>query len=362
MRFLFDAHHPAHVHFFRHLLGELRKEGHETLVVVRDKDCTVALLDEFGIPFHRLAPCRGGVAGLALEMAERHLRLSAIVARFRPDLLVGIAGLTLTHVGRLRGTPSVVFTDTEHARLSHFLFLRWATAICTPSCYPRRYGARQVSYPSYHELAYLHPRRFDASRADEILAARGLASDRPFVVCRFVSWKAAHDIGKRGFSRDQIRPLLDGLSRFGDVYVSSEARLPPEFDRHRLPTRTTEIHHALARAALYVGEGATMASEAAVLGTPAIYVNPLRVCYVTEEEERYGLVRQFATPRVDSVIRAAEELLSPAGRERARDGHRRLLADKIDLTAWMKDRLLDAVTRVSRRDRARAGDAGGRTS
>ena len=37
------------------------------------------------------------------------------------------------------------------------------------------------------------------------------------------------------------------------------------------------MHNALKYASLFVGEGATMASECAILGTPAIYVNSLKV-------------------------------------------------------------------------------------
>ena len=52
----------------------------------------------------------------------------------------------------------------------------------------------------------------------------------------------------------------------------------------------------LAFAGLYVGEGATMASEAAVLGTPAVYVNTLTMGYV-QDEERYGLLHHFTNGR-----------------------------------------------------------------
>ena len=40
---------------------------------------------------------------------------------------------------------------------------------------------------------------------------------------------------------------------------------------------------------LYIGEGATMASECAMLGTPAMYINTLGAGTL-EEQEKYGLI------------------------------------------------------------------------
>ena len=45
---------------------------------------------------------------------------------------------------------------------------------------------------------------------------------------------------------------------------------------------------------LYIGEGGTMASEAAVLGIPSIFVNSLELGYLNELEKKYGLVFNFS--------------------------------------------------------------------
>ena len=46
---------------------------------------------------------------------------------------------------------------------------------------------------------------------------------------------------------------------------------------------------------LYVGEGGSMAAEAAILGTPAVYCNPLRCGYLLALERKYGLVHNADT-------------------------------------------------------------------
>ena len=53
--------------------------------------------------------------------------------------------------------------------------------------------------------------------------------------------------------------------------------LPPEFDKYAFKLAPDRLHHALFYATMYIGEGATTASECAMLGTPALYVNTISV-------------------------------------------------------------------------------------
>ena len=54
-----------------------------------------------------------------------------------------------------------------------------------------------------------------------------------------------------------------------------------------------EMHTLLYYATLLYGESATMASEAAVLGTYAVYLDDVGRGYTDEEESKYGLVFNF---------------------------------------------------------------------
>jgi len=129
------------------------------------------------------------------------------------------------------------------------------------------------------------------------------------------------------------------LSEHGRVYLSSEAALPVELEPYRLRIPASDIHHIIAHARLLVGESATMASEAAVLGVPAVYISPLGRGYTDDEEARYALVKNFTGPRffedwvTASVKLAADEALG----ERARAARARLLAEKADVTAWIAE-------------------------
>ncbi len=89
----------------------------------------------------------------------------------------------------------------------------------------------------------------------------------------------------------------------------------------------------LAGARLFVGEGATMASECAMLGTPAVYVNSISAGTL-EEQERYGLLFRFSGS--GGVAEKVAELLAERGlKEEFQARRMRMLDDQIDLTSFM---------------------------
>jgi predicted glycosyltransferase len=45
MKILFEVTHPAHVHFFKHTIWNLKDRGHDVFVEARDKEMTLDLLD-----------------------------------------------------------------------------------------------------------------------------------------------------------------------------------------------------------------------------------------------------------------------------------------------------------------------------
>jgi uncharacterized protein len=334
MRILIDVLHPAHVHFFRHFHDEMTRRGHELCITARDKDRSVDLLTEFGLPFRQISTQhRGG--GLAVEMVQRTRRLLGVMRTFRPDVLTGIMGPSIAVAGRLMRVPAVVFYDTEVATQTNRFVYPLAFSVCTPDCYQGRVPGRHLSYPGYHELAYLHPNRF---RADpRRLAEFGVGPDEPFSVLRFVSWEAAHDRRERGLTGDQKRHLVEVLQREGRVLISSEAPLPPDLAALEVSGPVEQIHHLLAHAQIIVGESATMSSEAAVLGVPAVFIATSGRGYIDDEEKRYGLARHFTDDQFEQAVAAIEKLCADSPRDMGQRARQQLLDEKIDVTAWMID-------------------------
>jgi predicted glycosyltransferase len=333
MRILIDILHPAHVHFFRNFHEEMAGRGHELCITARDKDRSVELLRDFGIPYQQISSQRRR-GGLAVEMLQRTGRLLTVMRRFGPDVLTGIMGPSIAVAGRLRRVPAVVFYDTEFAVQTNRLVYPLAHSVCTPDCYQGRVHGRHMQYPGYQELAYLHPNRFQPDRAR--LAAFGVGAEEPYALVRFVSWQAVHDRRERGLTGSQKRHLVDVVRRaVGRVLISSEESLPPDLAGLGVNGPVDQIHHLLGHARLFVGESATMSSEAAVLGVPAVFIATTGRGYTDEEEKRYGLVRHFTDAQYDAAVAAIEELSSEPARERARAARKLLLAEKIDVTQWM---------------------------
>lgn len=81
-----------------------------------------------------------------------------------------------------------------------------------------------------------------------------------------------------------------------------------------------------------------MASECACFGTPAIYVNSLKLGYI-KEEERYGLV--FDLNDDDVIIEEASRLIQGHSKGEWQEKKNRFINEKIDLTKHMIDLILE---------------------
>lgn len=334
MKILVDITHPAHVHFFKHAIHDWRAHGHQVIITSRDKDLTLSLLDRYGLAHTPLSRAQRGVTGLGLEMLERGTKLWPIVRRERPAVLTAIAGTFIAPVGKLSGTPVVLFTDTEHAKISNAIAFPLANVICTPECYEGKVGPKQIVYAGYHELAYLHPNRFQPD--PDRLRAFGVSVQEPYIVMRLVAWSSGHDIGDSGFN--DLPAAVETLSRYGKVLISSEKGLPADLAQHSIQASPDQIHHLLAFATLFIGESATMASESALLGVPALFVSSSTRGYTNEQERKYQIGFTFSGQhdRQQQALAKAVELLSdPAREEKWKAKRARLLAEKIDVTQFI---------------------------
>jgi len=333
VRVMIDIGHPAHVHFFKNTIWELEKRGHRVKVTARDKEVSLQLLEAYKIPYAERGTGSTGTLGKSMGMVTTDIKLLKIARKFRPDVMCGILNPYTAQVSRLVGAKSFIFTDTEHAKSARKMTLPFSNHIITPTAYHLDHGKKQIRYAGYHELAYLHPKRFkpDPSVLDEL----GMKKDEKFAIVRFVSWHASHDIGFKGFSvEDKIR-IVKEIEKHAIPIITSEGEIPAELKKYQLKIPPHRIHDALHYAVLYAGEGATMASEAAVLGTPGIYTNDLKVGYV-DEEEKFGLIKQFS-PSSTNVQAIADTTSSFLEKPHSywQEKREKLLKTKIDVTAFM---------------------------
>jgi predicted glycosyltransferase len=334
MRFVITIQHPAHVHFFRYAIAELTKEGHEVRVFVRDKGVAVELLEAFEIPYTVLCESASSVPGLLKIQLKYEAKLFRQVRTFEPDVLAAIGGVAVAHVSSLTGAKSVVFTDTEHATLSNRLAFPFADTLCAPTAYLEELSRETVRYQGLHELAYLHPNRFKPN--PDPLVQAGIDTDEKLVTVRLSAWQAMHDIGERGIT--ELMSIIEQIETVGATPILTiEGSVPEELEVYTVSLDPVDMHQLLYFSDLYVGEGATMAAESAVLGTPGIYTTSLEMGYLAELSDSYGLIRQ--TDDLDTIIEYVADFLKfdESELERRRE---ELLSDKIDTTSAILEQLI----------------------
>lgn len=290
MRIMFELSHPAHVHFFKNTIWELVNRNHEVKIVARDKDLTFDLLKSYDLDFENL----GVYSDLIRKLASIPLaggKVFRVARQFRPDILTGWCSIYSTHVSSLIRKPFILFEDTEHAWEQHVLRIPFSSLICTSHAYSKDFGSKHYRYRGYEEMAYLHPEYFHPN--PEVLEYLNLSPSDDFIVLRIVSWDATHDINEAGFAfRDskKLREFIRFLEDYGTVILSQELRGHALNYKSLQKFRPDQIHSLLHYAKLYLGEGATMAAESALLGTPSIYVSSIQLGYISEME-KYGLIR-----------------------------------------------------------------------
>lgn len=332
MKILIDIGHPAHVHLFRNMIKELERNGHYLLVTARDKEFTLSLLDHYNISYKKRLTNKKGLLSKLFGLFYITRNLYKIQKQFNPELFIGGAGNAyVALLGFLTKKPSIVFDDTEHDSQKLFFVKHFASSIVTPDCYRKDFGDKQVRYAGYHELAYLHPNRFSPN--EEVLSNLKDHSSENYSILRFVSWEASHDTGHSGMSLENKFHAVKKISEYSKAYISSELPLSSELKPYQFSLDPHMMHDALAFSSLVFGESATMASEAAVLGIPAVYLDDESRVYTKELEEKYGLVYNYTESETDQkrAIDKAVHLLNNAYHEKEKwlTKRNKLLDDKI---------------------------------
>ncbi len=333
MNIMIDIGHPAHVHLFRHFTLEMTGKGHRVFFTTREKEVTIQLLNHYKFDFVSFGKPYKTTVGKLWGMVKFDARLLKAALAFKPDIFLSCGSIYAGQVSALLRKPHITFEDTGNMEQVR-LYKPFTEAVLVSTSFKKDLGKRQFRYKGYHELAYLHPAWFKPDPG--VLDLLNVEAGTKYTLIRFVSWGASHDVGQAGFSLEHKIEIVKRLSQYGRVFISSERgtdALPPELREYGIKIPPERMHDVLAFAALYIGEGATMASECAMLGTPSIYVNSITAGSL-EEQERYGLLFGFRDSRGVSE-KAVELLETPNLGEQWQERRQKMLSEKSDVTAFM---------------------------
>lgn len=308
MKILFMISHPAHFWMFRYAIDNLKRDGHKVVIVIRPKDVLEQLCIDAGMEFYKVKnrPKKWGMFGLAIFLIEKIFEVLRIARKEKPDMLVGSDGV-LAVVGKLIRRPAFEMYEDDAeaiALYARMFFPLYTGVVCPHCCSAWKWEAKKYSYPSYHELGYLHPNQFKPSR--EVVERYGIDTTKPYILVRFAQLTAHHDVGIHGINTEVAERMIAMLKPHGRIYITSERPLEPQFEQYRIRINPLDMHHVMAFASLYIGDSQTMAAEAGVVGTPFVRLNDFvgRLSYLHELEAPtdYTPRSDGYVPRVDAHV------------------------------------------------------------
>lgn len=333
MRILVDIGHPAQVHFFKHILWALEKKGHIIKIALRNSDVTRDLLNIYGFDYECVMGRHGqGLLGKALAMVYIDYKFWKIAKKYNPDIVIGETGY-MSHVGKIIQKPSILICNNEHALLENTIFLPFADLVVVSTSFQQPLKYRNlIQYNGYFFQPYLDPRYFTPDPT--VLTELGIGEGDPFSILRFSAWDAAHDVGKTGLSYEGKLRIIHKLERKYKVFILSEVPLDDRLKKYALNVAPEKFHSLLYYASLYIGEGGSTAAEAAILGVPSIFVSPLKLGYMEELKNRYGLM--YTTGSENELMATIDKIKSNITiKEQWQEKRNLMLSEKIDVVQFM---------------------------
>lgn len=335
MRILIDIGHPAHVHLFKHLAWEMQSKGHIILFTCRDKEFEIQLLSKYGFKFINFGKKFKSTLGKLFGMLVFDFKELMAAIKFKPDIFISHGSIYAAHAAWLIRKPHIAMEDTYNFEQIK-LYLPFTKHVLTSDYKHPLKTKKLIKYSGYHELAYLHPNRFTPDKS--ILKQLGVEEGEKYVIIRFVSWNASHDLGHKGISYENKLSAIEEFEKYAKVFISSEGKLSPDLERYRIKMQPEKMHDALAFASFIFGESSTMAEEAAMLGVPSIYLFNDSTFYTSHLEKDYQIMFNYSESDSDQLkaINHGIDLLQSVNIKNIwLEKRKRMLEQKIDVTAFM---------------------------
>lgn len=356
MKVLVALNHPAHYYLFKYTAQLLIAKGYQVKYVIRDKDVLEQLLICEKVDYIKINETRTGKSNKyrvifrkLSDVLIQDVRLNKIVTKWKPDLMMG-TDIAITHIGKLRKIPSLVFNEDDYEINKHFCIFSYpfATKIISPNvCSVGIYENKRIGYNGYQKMAYLNPKFFQPSR-DQVKDIVGDIKD--FFIIRLVSLSAGHDVMAKstGLNELIIDELITELAEKGRIFISSEEKINSKYDKFKLELSPNKIHHLLAYASLVIGDSQTMCIEAGLLGTPFIRFNDFvgKISVLNEIENSYGLGYGIQTNKPEMVLEKTREILSIPDYKKLWQARRdKLFDEKIDVTGFFTQVVIEQLNK-----------------
>jgi len=339
MKFLFLMGHPAHYHLFKNTIAELKSRGHTVFILIKTKDILEDLLNNSDLEYFNML--KGGrkdtKLGIVWGVVRKEIQLFRFCLKYKPDLLIGTMAEIAAHVGKVLNIPSINVNEDDARIIYTFSKITnpFITHLLSPeACDNSEWNYKTIKYKGYHKLTYLHPNQFTP---DEEIFHKYSFLTRPYFIIRFVKLTAHHDRGARGINTRIAENLISVLKPYGNIWISSERELEPEFEKYRLKIDPLDIHNVMSFAKIFIGDSQSMAVEAAMLGVPFIRFNDFigKIGVLNEIENKYKLGYGIRTNEEEKLFTILQEMLDNPNLSNEYKAKRdTMLSEKIDVTQF----------------------------
>lgn len=339
-RIFIEVNHPGQVHLIKHTYHELKNKGHLIWVACKNEPIICHLLQSYDIPYIILGNKGNGKWGKLFKQIIFDWIALFHVLKNRCTIGLG-SSITNDHLDLILPWFKAIHLSDDDERavplIAKFSY-PFTTQILAPTPIQLpSFEKKLTRYNSYHELAYLHINRFQPN--PEVIKNLGLTEKDVYFVLRFVALKGHHDDGHVGIDLTQKRQLIQLLLKHGQVFITSEKQIEPEFESLRLPVAPEDIHSLLYYASGFFGDSQTMTTEAALLGTPAMKCNTFSgmLSIPNEIETKYNLCFSFQPKDFNQLFSLAKVWMTqlPELKKEWLIKRDRLMQDKLDLTHYL---------------------------
>jgi uncharacterized protein len=317
-----DLDNSPHVPFFRPIIEELEKRGHEVFVTARDAYQVRELLAFYGVPGKMVGRHHGRIKVFkALGTCWRAVSLAAVVRGEKPDLAVSHGSRGCLLASALLGIPNVMLTDYEF--VAKIPTIRPAF-IMVPSVVPddnlALHGGRVLKYPGIKEDVYLssfHP--------DPTLRKRlGISQDELLVMVRPPATEAHYHNPEAeilltealtGFLRQpEARVILLPRNKRQEAELRAAWADGMASGKLMIPAQVEDGMNLIWNSDLVISGGGTMNREAAAMGVPVYSIFRGQIGAVDKYLSQEGrLVMLETVDDVRTKIKAVRRVRSTQG-------------------------------------------------
>ncbi len=338
----FDAVTSKEPLLFNTIAIELEKEGHEVIFTCRDYDYVVTLFELLGREVTVLGKHGGGTLYGKLKAGNERIGLLANYINDlenKPDYHISYSCPESTRVAFGLAIPTILINDSPHAKAVGKLTIPLSKYLIYSSCIRNEgwfaLGATEEQlkpYDGLDEVAWIR----DFSPNDGILNELGLTQEDNFIVCRPEESSAAYMLEKGMADQTHLDTILkeifetyNGKAVVFPRYEKQKLILKETFqDRIIIPPKAVDTLSLYYYSDMCITGGATMAREAASMGTPSIsyYPKPLDVLeYISSIG--IPLFNEYTT---ESAIKKSLELLENVGNKDLMRYQTRTILEKLD--------------------------------